>query len=150
MTAFQPIRDAMKILTSKSENPTNEEDKNILDSQLQALSAYEEKVVSEFRTLQIENSPPPTSVLRIYQSAFEETKKAIENLKGDVTTSRLILNNFEQVTNFCTNVLTKENGVKFFDTKGFDIEEVIKANGEIKESWDSFIKENSASLSLTY
>lgn len=150
MTAFQPIRDAMKILTSKSANPTSEEDKNILDSQLQALSAYEEKVVSEFRTLQIENSPPPTSVLRIYQSAFEETKKAIENLNGDVTTSRLILNNFEQVTNFCTNVLTKENGVKFFDTKGFDIEEVVKANGEIKESWDSFIKENSGSLSITY
>lgn len=150
MTAFQPIRDAMRLLTSKSANPTNEEDKNILDSQLQALSAYEEKVVSEFRTLQIENSPPPTSVLRIYQSAFEETKKAIENLKGDVTASRLILNNFEQVTNFCTNVLTKENGVKFFDTKGFDIEEVVKANGEIKESWDSFIKENSGSLSITY
>lgn len=149
-TAFQPIREAMKLLTSKLEDPSNEEDKSLLDSQLQALSAYEEIVVSEFRTLQIENSPPPSSVLRIYQSAFEETKKAIEQLKGDSKTCELILSNFEQVTKFCTNVLTKEHGTKFFDTKGFDIEEVKKVNGEIQESWEMFANTNNKSSSLSY
>ncbi|HAT8224308.1 TPA: hypothetical protein JA352_15585, partial [Legionella pneumophila] len=140
--AFQRIRDTMRLLTSTSADTFSEEDKSQLDFQFQALSAYEDRVVSEFRTLQIEKSPPPASVLRIYQSALEESKKAINHLKGDSESCELILTNFEEVTKFCINVLTKENGMKFFDTKGLNVEEVKRVNGEIQESWETFTKEN--------
>ncbi|HAT7072512.1 TPA: hypothetical protein JAN90_06945 [Legionella pneumophila] len=140
--AFQRIRDTMRLLTSTLADTDSEEEKYQLDSQFKALSAYEDRVVSEFRTLQIEKSPPPDSVLRIYQSALEETKKAINHLKGDSKACELILTNFEEVTNFCTNVLTKENGMKFFDTKGLNVDEVKRVNGEIQESWETFTKES--------
>lgn len=55
--AFQRIRDTMRLLTSTSADTFSEEDKSQLDFQFQALSAYEDRVVSEFRTLQIEKSP---------------------------------------------------------------------------------------------
>lgn len=139
-TSFQPIRNEMKTLLSN-------DNENSLSHEYDALFAYEEKVVSEFRTLQIENAPLPTSVQRIYESATEEAKKAIEKLKEHTASSELILKNLEEVTNFCITVLTQNNGIKFFDVKGFDIEAVKKVNSEIQESWEHFIRSNSSSLS---
>ncbi|KTD06414.1 hypothetical protein Lgra_3191 [Legionella gratiana] len=144
-TSFQPIRNAMKTLLSKKEDGTDQE-RNSISLEYNALFAYEEKVVSEFRTLQIESAPSPTSVQRIYESATEATKEAITKLKEHTTSSELILNNLEAVTNFCTTVLTQDNGIKFFDVKGLDIESVKQVNSEIQESWEYFTKSNSSGL----
>ncbi|ARM32068.1 hypothetical protein B0B39_00275 [Legionella longbeachae] len=138
-TSFQPIRNTMKTLRNQKDNTSNEEE-NSLSIEYNALFSYEEKVVAEFRTLQIENAPPPTSVQRIYDSATEAAKVAIEKLKKHPDANELILKNLEEVTNFCTNVLTQDNGIKFFDVKGFDIEAVKKVNSDIQESWEHFLK----------
>lgn len=144
-TSFQPIRNAMKTLLNQKDNTSNEEE-NSLSLEYNALFAYEEKVVSEFRTLQIENAPPPTSVQRIYESATEAAKIALEKLKEHPESNGLILKNLEEVTNFCTTVLTQDNGFKFFDVKGFDIEAMKKVNSDIQESWEHFLKSDTNGL----
>lgn len=56
-TSFQPIRNAMKTLLNNKDHVSNEEE-NLLSMEYNALFTYEERVVSEFRTLQIEHAPP--------------------------------------------------------------------------------------------
>ncbi|WP_115706955.1 hypothetical protein [Legionella sainthelensi] len=144
-TSFQPIRNAMKTLLNNKDHISNEEE-NLLSMEYNALFAYEERVVSEFRTLQIEHAPSPTSVQRIYESSAEAAKIAIEQLKEHPESNGLILRNLEEVTNFCTTALTQDNGLKFFDVKGFDIEAMKKVNSDIQESWEHFLKKDTNTL----
>jgi hypothetical protein len=147
-SAFKLIREEISILVAGSSDSASAGGESVENPQLMALSSYEEKVVSEFRTLQIEKSPTPDSVQRIYRAAALEATRARDGLPDGTKARELIESNFEQVTNFCTNVLTKEDGVKFFDTKVFDIDAVRKINGDIQESRDAFTASKSSGPSL--